>query len=240
MKLSKKILESDVVILVLGARGYGKTTFLKNLKREVHGAYKIICIDTLDNYTEGVIINTRKDLLQYMVMNQDTNYNIIYRPEEMTNIGFDFLINQKDTIIIIDEVDIFCSSKYIDEDFSRVLRHGRNNNIKLALSTRLPAEVHKQIFACTTDTILLHNKESNAQVYLSKFLDKNLVKSLIKLDKFDAIRVEHDNKDNLTLIKIKINNNFELEKTAQTPEVVEPDAIDVLKKDENHGAENPT
>ena len=217
MELKNKLLHSgDFVSLILGSRGYGKTTLIKNLIKEVEYERKIIIIDTLDNYNHGVIIDNRINLIKFIVENEDKNFLVIYRPEKISESVFDVLINLDNYILVIDEVDLFCSSKYIDEDLSRILRHGRNNRIKLIISSRLPAEIHKQIFACSTDTFLMNNRESNALTYLGKFIDKKVIEKLPKINKFYTFRIEHDEnskisyyyigKESLQEIKKEISN----------------------------------
>ena len=179
MSVEKKIEIEDIkisnatqrTISIIGGKGTGKTTFLKMLLD--HEA-PVLCFDPL-NVIKGKNINAHrinlkikdadKDRIKLMMevvnksLKKDQNiilsFNNMIRDEEI--ILNDLILpklSYKDGYVFIDEIHEFAPIHGGSIETERYIRHCRNSNVGIVMTSQRPASVKKDVLALTDYLIL--------------------------------------------------------------------------------------
>jgi DNA helicase HerA-like ATPase len=156
-------------ITIIGGKGAGKTTLIKMLlDQEV----SVLCLDPLNvidgdidayripirkNDTEDHLTKTAKivnSLLQKK-KNVVLYFNEMLREEITEKMDILFpLLNYKDGFLFADEVHEFCPHFSGSQEIHRFIRHCRNKNIGVVMSTQRPASVDTNVIGLTDYLVL--------------------------------------------------------------------------------------
>jgi len=157
-------------VTIIGGKGAGKTTLIKMLlDQEV----SVLCLDPLnvingdiDAYrvpikkedTEDHIQKTAKiinSLLQKKKKNVVLYFNEMLREEITEKMDWLFpLLNYKDGFLFLDEVHEFTPHFSGSQEIHRFIRHCRNKNIGVVMSTQRPASVDTNVIGLTDYLVL--------------------------------------------------------------------------------------
>lgn len=143
------------LLMVIGQRGSGKTTWVKNFAMRMQASYPTIIYDTLHEY--------------------DPNQFSVYRPKIADNIlEFEYickLIQKKGRIhFIVEEADNFCSPWKITSTFRQLCSTGRHQGIGLTLVTRRVQDMAKLPCANAHHWIIYLTYLPGDKDYLRKFV----------------------------------------------------------------------
>jgi ABC-type dipeptide/oligopeptide/nickel transport system ATPase component len=166
---------SNYIIGIIGKKGSGKsylikTKFLKNVKR-------YIVIDTLQEYTQGVIFDDVSLVHEYLKEHINDSYKIIFRPKNDGDV--DMLLSLTVMInnytLIIEEVDFYADTFHINENILYNIKYGRHFSRNLVWISRSPYEINR-FLTRQTDVIICFNQTEPRDIeYLNKYsFDKNI------------------------------------------------------------------
>ena len=167
------------MILIIGKRGSGKTTVLKDLVGKEKN-YNIIIICDINNQFISVPLLTEKQL--YNLKNQEYKqvYRIILYPDFFP-IFIDLIDNLQNTLLVIDEMDFYDTSII---EFNRYLINSRHRGNELIATTRRILHINK-LFVSQLDYLYTFKTSlPNDIKYISDFTDDNYIKKINMLKKY--------------------------------------------------------
>ena len=156
-------------ITIIGGKGAGKTTLIKMLLDQEKS---VLCLDPLN------VINGDIDAYRIPIRKEDTEdhikkmvkiinnllqgkknvvlyFNEMLREEITEKMDFLFpLLNYKDGFLFLDEVHEFTPHFSGSQEIHRFIRHCRNKNIGVVMSTQRPASVDTNVIGLTDFLVL--------------------------------------------------------------------------------------
>ena len=207
-------------ITIIGGKGVGKTSLMKMfLKQES----PILCYDPLGVIKSDAIDANRiilktsdidSDKLNLMMrsvnatLKKDKNVILSFRDMvQSEEIGIADLtlpkLNLKDGYVFFDEIHEFVPLYSQSTEVERYIRHCRNKNVGVVISTQRPASVHKNVLALTDYLILFrlqwtHDLKAVKEL-LSHVLEKdelnNVLKTLPTLGFMEGYIIDYRSKD---------------------------------------------
>ncbi len=156
-------------ITIIGGKGAGKTTLIKMLLDQEKS---VLCLDPLNVITGDIdayripvrkedteeklkkevkiinnLLNSKKNVVLY--------FNEMLREEITEKMDILFpLLNYKDGFLFLDEVHEFTPHFSGSQEIHRFIRHCRNKNIGVVMSTQRPASVDTNVIGLTDYLIL--------------------------------------------------------------------------------------
>lgn len=135
------------IFLIFGKTGTGKTTLAKKLFSEYK---RIIIVDSLAEYQNGIIFYTYEDFRDYILFKTDReNFRYILRfttddeIEQMFNLVFDLT----DFVLVLEEAEIYISPYTKKSNFLRLVNYGRHREISIIGIARRTSELSLQLRA---------------------------------------------------------------------------------------------
>lgn len=142
------------ITVIFGRTGSGKTTKVKELIKDID---RLIIIDTLNEYNEGLIFYNIKDFAQYFLDNPNQKtFKIICRfhnqdlqkdNEETFNTLFDLVFHISNLTLVIEEAEIYISPNARKTIFNNLVKYGRHKNISLIAVARRVTELSNELKA---------------------------------------------------------------------------------------------
>jgi len=181
------------VILVLGKRGWGKTTKVKSLLPETR---RTIIIDTIGEYSGyGIKICSFEEFdneLTRLYYENNFFINIQAENEEFVYKIFEFIrdLKLRNLTIICDEIQKYYSDKKFDKNLDWIINYGRHYGLGVIATSRRPAAIKKDIIANTDKLIMFRVIEGNDLKYLRACIDKETTEKVKNLEKFSYIEVD--------------------------------------------------
>lgn len=170
------------VVVVFGRKGHGKTT---HMIRAVEDERRLIVVDPLHQFRNGLIFNSAQSLLEYFKRREPKEFRCICRFEEadaeyeQTELALEFAHELGDVTIAIDEVDMICSASNISPALWKVINYGRHNRINLITCARRPARVSRDLTSIADEIVCFNIQEPNDIKYLQEFgFSDSVLKSL--------------------------------------------------------------
>lgn len=105
-------------------------------------------LDVFDEYDGIPICEYPEDIAKY------PKCRVISRNDSIDNAFLDAIVKLKNRVILIEEVDRFCSPSYVDSRLDFVVRYGRHSNLSLLGISRRPAEMHRNL---TANALRIHS-----------------------------------------------------------------------------------
>lgn len=156
------------IIAVFGRKGSGKTTLIKEIIRPVR---RLLVLDKLKEFDAGQVFYNPQDLYNYVTA--APAFQAIYRPIDR-DYGVDWLawlaLALGDCLLVIDEIDLYCSSAYMSEALYSVVHIGRHYNTSLLMASRMPQRIRNDITA-QADTIITFELQGGPLEYIVNFAD---------------------------------------------------------------------
>ena len=157
-------------ITILGGKGTGKTTLLKMLLKQLS---KVIVLDPLNvinsksidayritvnkHYTDKEVMNIAKVANEILKKNHNIVISLTNMIREEEVIFANELIpklNFKDGYMFVDEIHEFAPLHSGSLEIERFVRHCRNKNIGVVMTSQRPASVKKDVLALTDYLII--------------------------------------------------------------------------------------
>lgn len=174
---------NNFIITILGKKGSGKTHLAKNIIALC--PLPVFIIDSLHEYSQGVIYNNIKDLI-YDYVNKLNKSNVyILRP--VSDIDIDtmfkcvYKINNTLTLVC-EEADMYCNPYKIDEYFSNIIKYGRHYNHNIIAISRRPAEINRLLTSQSDCIITFRQTEARDLQYLKQITQD--ADKAVNLDKY--------------------------------------------------------
>lgn len=218
------------VILCLGSRGSGKT----HLSRVVQKHYfRTVVFDPTGEYRDekdATHIYSFSEFCDELIKIEKlkiNKYRIIFHfdPEiadhsELFNEALRLIYYLGNTLIVIEEIQLFSSPHFIPQWLKNCLFVGRHQNLALIFTTQRPGELNKGIFSQCHFIFAGKIIEQNDLKYISNILGP-ISSKLINIEKRKFILFDGTNSnflvDNDLKTKVKISSKV-LEKVSVTPD----------------------
>jgi hypothetical protein len=167
--------------LVLGKTGSGKSSFVK--KELIRNIERLIIIDALSEYENGIIFTNVDTLIEYILdnkINQHDNFKFICRFTDDKDIELLFLLvfELSNLTLLVEECEIYVSPNSKSSNFLKLVRYGRHKNISIIGVARRSTEL-SLTFRSQTDTI-----------FSFKQTDKNDLVKMEELGLYDLDKLE--------------------------------------------------
>jgi len=178
----------NVVKLVMGRKGCGKSTYVKSQIREYQG--RVIVIDTVGEYS-GLRITTGEDLDQRLKMPL-ARLRIV--PEKLEDVlaVFDYAYARGRLCLVVDEFGVWATPQDVPEPIQRALRLGRHRELDLILVTRRPAEVPRLASAMADFLVIFETHEPVDSDWIRKTAGDAVAEQARTLGKFHYIEYDLD------------------------------------------------
>ncbi len=175
---------ADEVVLILGKRGSGKTTFLKELLNLDYNFFIFDPMNRLPHLKE-------KKYVAGLIPRADT---------EKTTAYLNYIYANGNMTVIIDELDIFPYSPIL----AHIILTGRNKNIGVYASAHRPADVDKDYITNADWVISFNFKEPNDIEYLKRYVGASNARRIYSLNfyKHEFILLRQGNYEGTYVLKV--------------------------------------
>lgn len=144
-------MRSDVISVIAGQRGSGKTTLAKTL---ISGLTRVIIYDPMHEYNPAISYRPTTDSI-----------------EEFEKVA-GHVWDTGNTFFVVDEAERYLvNNTRLPINTFKIINSGRHRNIGLLLVTRRIAELHKSPFSLAEQVYLFHLFAPNDIRYIKEFYD---------------------------------------------------------------------
>lgn len=134
------------IFLIFGRTGSGKSYLTKEL---IKSYSRVIIIDALGEYENGIIFENFRDLLDYYSENSPLEFTFICRFKSDREIEFLFQFCEIATniMLVVEESEIYINPQSKSGNFLRLVRYGRHYDISIIAIARRIIELSNDIRA---------------------------------------------------------------------------------------------
>jgi len=190
------------VILIFGKRGSGKS-FLAH--KVVQDEKKLVVFDIMSEYENGVIFDAEnyEDCLRFWRKVYRGRFRLIYRPlkpdEEIDKIC-ELVYILGNCCFLVEEIDCYCSSHRISDQFAAIIQRGRHKNITLIGVTQRPYGVNLLLTSQAKEIYVFNTNEPRDREYLRTLLGQEIEPKLDLLMEYEYVHWQ-DGKEGLEIGK---------------------------------------
>lgn len=133
------------IILIFGRTGSGKSSYVKGLIKKIS---RLIVIDALHEYNDGIIFYTLQDFLDYLDRNLKADgfrYIIRFSNDEELELLFDLIFYIGNLTLVVEEAEIYISAYVKQSNFLRLIRYGRHKAISIIAVARRVTELSNDV-----------------------------------------------------------------------------------------------
>lgn len=185
--------------VIMGQVGSGKTSLIKY---QLQSMPCYILYDPLGEYEQGIIFEDLVEVIDYLISNRDSMYQIIYRPADANEVDFTEFCRiawtLSDVHIIIDEIDMVTTVHSINMYLARIIRYGRHYNHNLICIVRVPPDLNRVITSQASEFCVFKITEPRYLDYFKKLIPMEVTR-LSALQVFEYIHYDH-----ATVSKLKV------------------------------------
>jgi len=190
------------VILIFGKRGSGKSFLAHKL---INDEKRLIVFDIMSEYENGVIFDA-ENYEQFLIFWRSVcrgNYRFVYRPlkpdEEINNIC-ELVYVIGNCCFLVEEIDCYCSSHRISDQFAAIIQRGRHKNITLIGVTQRPYGVNLLLTSQAKEIYVFNTNEPRDREYLRTLLGQEIEPKLDSLKEYEYVYWQ-DGKEGLEIGK---------------------------------------
>lgn len=185
----------DSVVFVAGARGSGKSSFLKQYAR---GFGRVIVWDPMHEYGDALGVTPVGALTDLVAVHRSTSVLVFspQSPEIVSPRGFDMFCqiawSRGAGLVVADELATVTTIGKAPGWWGRLIREGRHRRIEIAAAAQRPAEIDKTIIGNATRLVVFR---------LGRLKDRQLMAEELDLERaeIDSLEpLEFLNADRLT------------------------------------------
>jgi len=132
------------IILIFGRTGSGKSFLTKKIIRNER---RLIVIDSMYEYTDGIIFYRLNALIDYLQNNKPATFRFICRFDTELEIELLFLLvwELQNVFLVVEESEYYISPYKKISNFLRLVRYGRHRNISIVAVARRVVELSNDI-----------------------------------------------------------------------------------------------
>ncbi len=175
-------------ILILGKTGSGKSHLAKSLLKKYD---RYIVFDTMDEYTDGVIVESLGELAALWRKCHTGNFRIIYRPrrpaDEIETIA-KLVYDCENLTFLCEEIDLFGSAYKISDEMSDILRRGRHKEITFIGVTQRPFGINRLVTSQSKEIYVFATNEPRDREYLKQLLATSQITEQDVVDRLDELK----------------------------------------------------
>ena len=193
------------VTLVIGKRGSGKSYLVKKLIGGETPKERLLVYDPQSEYSEGVCFDRDSygQLLEFWWRVRQTGFRIVYRPidpaGEIDDIA-KLVFALGNMTFVVEEVEAYCNTFNINQNFAAILQRGRHRNIELIGVTQRPFGIHRLLTSQAKEVYVFNTNEPRDRQYLRDLLGFEVGAKLDILKQFEYVKWE-DGSDKLEIGK---------------------------------------
>jgi len=190
------------ITLILGKRGSGKSYLANKL---IENEPRLVIFDVMSEYKNGVVFDAENyDLfLEFWRKVYVGRFRIIYQPikpdDEIEKIG-ELVYNLGQCCFLIEEVDCYCSSQSISDNFAAIIQRGRHKHIRLIGITQRPYGIHRLLTSQAKEIFIFNTNEPRDREFLRILLGQEIDSKLDTLKPFEYVHWQ-DGKEGLEIGK---------------------------------------
>lgn len=175
------------IIVILGKKGSGKTSYALNLIRE---RKRLIIFDFNREY-EGYTVGTPEALIEVLKLNHDSDFLIVYQPSPEREIDdhFHFLsaaiFSMSNLTFLCEEIDLVSSAGDMPEGLQRIINYGRHRGISLIGLSRRAHKVPRDLTANADRIVTFQQFEPRDIKYLADYMGERSALSVGQLKRYD-------------------------------------------------------
>lgn len=159
------------IILILGQRGSGKSCLAKSL---IGKGNRYVIYDVLGEYSEsGIVCESFSEFRGVFLRLYLDRFRIVYQPLNPSG-DFDkicdLLFECGDLTFLVEEIDTFCSSQEIGDNFANIIQRGRHKEISLIGVSQRPYGIHRLITSQAKEIYSFIHREPRDIDYLKSFI----------------------------------------------------------------------
>lgn len=168
------------IAVIIGIKGAGKST---QARRLLEGRERVIIIDPMWEHTQGVLVTSYRDLVDYIRPRRFMRYRVVLRTQSAEDRDAAIALATMGTpddpplpgcTIFIDEIDKLCSPSSLPAHLQRLVNYGRHYRVSLIAAARRPKRIHHDVTA-NADRILVGKVQEPADLdYLADYIGETL------------------------------------------------------------------
>jgi len=162
----------NVIVTVLGRKGMGKTTLVKELIREYP---RVVVLDTNGEYGDAVaeqygeLGEAVHRLAEVAPVESHSSFSIAYVPDQIPEDGLAFLSvawEVTDCLVVVDEAAMYCASFVLPDEISKLVRLGRHRAISQVYVAQRAASLPRDITAQSDCVVSFQQHEGRDLEYM--------------------------------------------------------------------------
>lgn len=166
--------------VIIGRKGFGKSTKAREL---VESEPRRIIFDPMREYTDGVVVRSFEEAVEYLDRVRDRDYSVILRtldPEDELRLIELAVHGEPESpllpgvMLYVDEADRLCSPHRLPHGLFRAVNYGRHFGVSMIFVSRRPRRLHRDMTA-NADRIFVGKTQEPADLdYLAEFITREL------------------------------------------------------------------
>lgn len=184
------------ITLIFGQRGSGKSYLAKKL---IQAEPRYLIYDTMSEYNQGVIFDSEEHA-KFAYFWQRTycrNFRLIYRPlqpQQQIDTIADLVFTCGDMLLLIEEVETYCSAYQLSDQLAAIVQRGRHKNISLIGIAHRPNNINRLLTSQAKEIYIFATREPRDVDYLKAFLGPEIEPILANLEKFHYVKWSENQK----------------------------------------------
>lgn len=175
------------IITVIGKRGMGKTSLVKELSI---GKKRVLVFDPLLEYDNFRLIDELPDEAPRIFRYRLTAG--IEESRDIINEACYWCYNEGNMLFICDEADlIFDVHKPLEEGLNYIVQYGRHRNVSLITVARRPALLNRNLTALSSEYYFFRITEPRDLQYVKMTFGADVMTKVSNLEQFEYLRLEN-------------------------------------------------
>jgi len=190
------------VILIFGKRGSGKSYLARKI---IISETRLVIFDTMSEYESGVIFGTEdyEKFIEFWRHIYRKQFHIIYRPikpdVEVEQVG-EIIYALGNCCFLCEEIDCYCSTYKISDNFAAIIQRGRHKNITLIGISQRPYGINRLLTSQAKEAYIFNTNEPRDREYLRTWLGQEIEPKLDALKQYEYVHWQ-DGKEGLEIGK---------------------------------------
>lgn len=190
------------IIPIFGKRGSGKSYLAHKM---IENEPRLIIFDTMGEYENGVVFGAEnyEEFLEFWRNVYRGRFRFIYRPikpDAEIEMICELVYTLGNCCFLVEEIDCYCSSNHISDNFAAIVQRGRHKNITLIGITQRPFGINRLLTAMAKEIYVFNTNEPRDREYLRTLLGQEIDQKLDALKQYEYVHWQ-DGKEGLEIGK---------------------------------------